>query len=390
MKVAGLKRTARGALLVAVLRLMAGLAHAQTAAAPSFDDVAQRAQAALQVRPAEAVKLYRQAVEMRPGWAEGWFYLGASLYDLERYAESRDAFRQEVKLAPRMAPGWAFLGMAESQLNDPQHALADIRHGEDLGIRGNHEFETAVRLKAAALLLHDQAFDEALLQLQPLADGTENSPAVSDTMGLCALAIPHTMEELTEEQRAVVRMAGIAAWALVSHRPEDAESAYRQLLERYPNAPGVHYAHSLYLMETDLAAALQELEIEARNTPKHWPALILMSTLRSRQGSPELAIESLRQAMKLVPARYLWLCHAEMGRAYLTSNNATAAVSEIEIALRLEPGNAQVHYLMAQAYRRAGRKEDAQKQTLEFEKLKAQQDPAAVPEYQRFLMGGGR
>src|ERR1017187_8552135 len=106
MKVAGLKRTARGALLVAVLRLMAGLAHAQTAAAPSFDDVAQRAQAALQVRPAEAVKLYRQAVEMRPGWAEGWFYLGASLYDLERYAESRDAFRQEVKLAPRMAPGW--------------------------------------------------------------------------------------------------------------------------------------------------------------------------------------------------------------------------------------------------------------------------------------------
>jgi hypothetical protein len=42
---------------------------------------------------------------------------------------------------------------------------------------------------------------------------------------------------------------------------------------------------------------------------------------------------------------------------------------------------------MAQAYRRAGRKEDAQKQTLEFEKLKAQQDPAAVPEYQRFLSG---
>jgi len=391
MQVAGLKVVARGALLVAALRLAAGPAHAQTeAVAPSFDDVAQRAQAALQARPAEAAKLYRQAVEMRPDWAEGWFYLGASLYDLERYAEARDAFQKETKLAPRMAPGWAFLGLAESQLNDSEQALQDIRHGEALGIKGNHEFEVAVRLKASALLLKVQAFDEALLQLQPLAEGPENSAAVSDTMGLCALAIPHTMDELTEEQRAVVRVAGQAAWALVSHRLEDAESAYRQLLERYPDAPGVHYAYALYLMETDLVAALQELEKEVRNTPTHWPALILMSTLRSRQGTPELAIESLREAMKLVPPRYLWLCHAEMGRAYLTSNNATAAVSEMETAVRLDPGNAQVRYLMAQAYRRAGRKDDAQKQTLEFEKLKAQQDPAAVPEYQRFLMGGGR
>ena len=390
MQAAGLKRTACGALLVAALRLTAGVAHAQAEAAPSFEDLARRAQAALQVRPAEAATLYRQAVGMRPDWAEGWFYLGASHYDLRQFAEARDAFRKEVKLAPRMAPGWAFLGLAEADLNDSEQALADIRHGEALGIKGNHDFEVAVRLKAAVLLIKASAFDEALLQLQPLADTTENSTAVSDTMGLCALAIPHTIEELTAEQRAVVRQAGKAAWALVSHRPEDAEAEYRQLMEQYPNAPGVHYAHALYLVETDLAGALAELEKEVRNTPRHWPALILLSTLRSRQGTPELAIESLREALKVVPARYLWLCHAEMGRAYLTSGNAPAAVTELETALRLEPGNAQIHYLMAQAYRRAGRKEDAQKQTLEFEKLKAQQDPAAVPEYQRLVPGGGR
>jgi len=382
-----LKRTARGALLAAALRLAAGLAHAQTEPAQNFELLAQRAQAALQVRPAEAAKLYRQAVEMRPDWAEGWFYLGASLYDLERYAESRDAFRQEAKLAPRMGPGWAFLGLAESELNDPEQALVDIRHGEALGIKGNHEFEIAVRLKASGLLLKAQAYDEAMMQLQPLANGTEQSPAIMATMGLCALAIPHTFEELPEGQRELVRLAGKAAWALVSQQPDEASAAYRQLLEQYPNAPGVHYAHALYLMETDLVAALEELEKEVKNTPTHWPALILMSTLRTRQGTPELAVESLRAAMKLVPSRYLWLCHAEMGRAYLTSNNATGAVSEMETAVRLDPGNAQVHYLMAQAYRRAGRKEDAQKQTLEFEKLKAQQDPAAVPEYQRFLSG---
>jgi len=388
MEVAFLKTGAPGVLLAAVLTLWPGAAHAQTEASPNFEDIARRAQDALGNRPAEAANLYRQAVQLRPDWAEGWFDLAASLYDLRRYAESRDAFRKEVKLAPRMGPGWAFLGLAEAETNEPEQALADIRHGEALGIRGNHEFEVAVRVKAAALLIKESAFDEALPQLRPLADGTENSPQVVETMGLCALAIPHTMNELTDEQRTVVRLAGRAAWELVSQQPKEASADYRQLLDRYPNAPGVHYAHSLFLIETDLSAALAELEKEVQNTPDHWPAMILMATLRIRQDSPELALDSLRRALKITPARYLWICHAEMGRAYLISGTVTGAVRELEIAVRLQPDNAQVRYLMAQAYRRAGRKDDAEKQTIEFEKLKAQQDPAAVPEYQRFLLGG--
>jgi len=384
-----LKRMARGALAAAVLCAAAAPARAQTEGGQSFDDIAQRAQAALQVRPAEAARLYQQGLTMRPDWAEGWFFLGASLYDLGRYAESADAFRKETRLAPRMGPGWAFLGMAEADHGDVQQALADIEHGESLGIKGNHAFEIAVRLKASGLLLKAQAYDDAMLQLQPLADGTENSPLVVDTMGLCALAIPHTYDELSEDERALVRMAGKAAWALVSQQPDVASAAYKALLEKYPNAPGVHYAHALYLMETDLEPAMKELETEVRNTPKHWPALILLSTLRIRQGSPELALESLRETLKLIPPRYLWLCHAEMGRAYMAVDNAAGAVTELETAVRLEPGNAQLRYLMAQAYRRAGRREDAEKQTVEFEKLKAQQDPAAVPEYQRFALGGG-
>jgi hypothetical protein len=136
--------------------------------------------------------------------------------------------------------------------------------GEASGDSRQPRVRVAVRLKAAALLLKASAFDEAMPQLRPLADGTENSPAVVDTMGLCALALPHTMEELTEEQRAVVRLTGKAAWALVSQRPEEASAAYLQLLEQYPNAPGVHYAHALYLIETDLDAALAELETKCR------------------------------------------------------------------------------------------------------------------------------
>jgi len=381
-------RLARGA-AAAILALAPALAHAQAEGAANFDDIARRAQEALGKQPVDAARLYRQAVQMRPDWAEGWFDLGASLYDLGRYAESRDAFRKEVKLAPEMGPGWAFLGMAEAAVNEPDQALADIAHGEAVGIMGNHEFEVAVRLKAAGILIKESAFVEAEEQLRPLGNGVENSPAVVETMGLCSLALPHAMNELNDEQRAVVQLTGKAAWDLVSQRPEESAAAYKQLLEQYPRFPGVHYAHSLFLVETDMAGALAELEAEVRNTPDHWPALILMSTLRIRSGNPELALESLRVALKFAPERYLWLCHSEMGRAYLLAGNTAGAVGELEIALRLEPANAQVHYLAAQAYRRAGRKADTDKQTLEFERLKAQQDPSGVPEYQSLLHGRG-
>ena len=378
--------TACGA-LAAVLCLPAAPARAQAEAGQNFDDIAQRARAALQVRPAEAAKLYQQAVTLKPDWAEGWFDLGASLYDLKRYAESRDAFRKETRLNPRMGPGWAFLGMAEAELNEPDQALADIRQGESLGIKSNHPFDLAVRLKAAELLLKTQGFYEAMSQLQSLADGTENSPAVVEAMGLCALAVPISGAELTGEQRAVVDLAGKAAWDLASHRPEEAQAEYRQLLERYPNAPGVHYAYAVYLMDTDLEAALREFETEVRHTPSHWPALILMSTLRIRHGTPELAVEPLRQTLQSAPPHDQWLCHAELARAFLDAGDAAAAVNEAQISLRLRPASPQVHYLLARAYRQQGRAEEAQRETREFERLKAEQDPAAVPDYQRFVLG---
>jgi hypothetical protein len=54
------------------------------------------------------------------------------------------------------------------------------------------------------------------------------------------------------------------------------------------------------------------------------------------------------------------------------------------------PANAQLHFFLAQAYRRSGRKEDAQRETAEFDKLKLQQDPLAVPTLRPFSGSSGK
>jgi predicted Zn-dependent protease len=354
-------------------------ARAQTPDKEQFEDLSRRAQAALDSRPAEAIQLYKQAVAMRPDWPEGWLYMGGALYQMGRYAEATDALRKGIGLAPIFGNGFALLGLSESQLDDPDQALADIRKGEDLGLGGNIPFETAVRVRAAQLLILSSAFDESLAQLQPLTKYPDEPTPVEETMGLCALASPEDIVRLTPLRRAVVDLAGKAAWSFATQHPDRAAAGYRQLLAHYPTEPGVHYAYGLFLMETDIKQALAEFQEEVQNNSKHWPAMLVIASIQIRQGAPEKAIESLHAAMKAAPTKYRWLCHLNLGRANLDANNATAAISELEDAVRQMPSSASAHFFLAEAYRAAGRKADAAREKAEFEKTKVQQDPLGVP-----------
>lgn len=378
----------RACLTLGLLLLTPPWMRAQTSAKATFEDLQHRAEAALDSRPEEAARLYKQALTIRPEWAEGWLYMGGALYQTGRYAEATDALRKGIELAPGIGTGWALLGLSESQLEDQDQALADIRKGENLGLGANTRFEAAVRVRAAQLLIRSSSFDQALAQLQPLSRYPDNPPPVEEAMGLCVLAIPDDMAQLSPQKRAVVGLAGKAAWAFSSQHPDRAAAGYRQLLEQYPNEPGVHYAYGLYLMETDLTAALAEFQKEVQNNPKHWPALLAIASLQIRQGTPDQAIESLHAALKIVPAKYHWLCHTDLGRAYLDANNLDAAIGELENAVRQMPSSANVHFFLAQAYRQAGRKADADKEQTEFEKMKARQDPLGVPALHSFGYAG--
>jgi cytochrome c-type biogenesis protein CcmH/NrfG len=89
--------------------LAARMASAQTPAA-SFDDLAHRAEAALDRNPAEAATLYKQALELQPSWPEGWFYLGGALYRLNRCTEGLDAFHKGLNLSQE----WHRVGLSGS------------------------------------------------------------------------------------------------------------------------------------------------------------------------------------------------------------------------------------------------------------------------------------
>src|SRR5690349_4942978 len=54
--------------------------------AATFEELAAKAAAARDAnQPNEAIQFYRQALHLNPRWPEGWWFLGAFLYEKDQY-----------------------------------------------------------------------------------------------------------------------------------------------------------------------------------------------------------------------------------------------------------------------------------------------------------------
>lgn len=61
-------------------------------------------------REAEAAKAFRQALGIRPDWAEVHSLLGSTLARAGNFAEAEAELRKAITLKPDYAEGWNFLG----------------------------------------------------------------------------------------------------------------------------------------------------------------------------------------------------------------------------------------------------------------------------------------
>lgn len=362
-----MKRAALTSLFVALL------ATAQS----SFEDISRRAAEALDARPSEAAKLFTQALRLKPDWAEGWLYLGASLAQTQRYAEAAEAFKKGISLAPDNGTAWAFLSLCAYELNQPAEALQHIETADTLGIAPNPAFESEVRVRAAKLYLRNGAYDEALQQLQKIAPRATPSPDVLATAGLAAMRMNTPWDKLTTADQNFVRAAGRAAWEYAAQHPEQARRAFEELIAAHGARPGVRYMYGIYLAESDPLAALNEFTAEAKLAPTNGFAHAQIAFLQLKRGMPHQALEPARTAVKLLPAEAL--PRTVLGRTLLALDKPAAAIIELEAAAKLAPTRPEIPFFLQQAYKRAGRTADAAKARAHFYKLKSQQDPLSLP-----------
>lgn len=160
-------------------------------------------------------------------------------------------------------------------------------------------------------------------------------------------------------------------------RWDEAEAAYRKILEQHPKAPEIHFRIARILLdrsstpetaEKARAELLQELKVNPNNAS----AEFVLGEVARRSGQWDEAIPHFKRASELdvgFAEAYLAL-----GMSLSSAGKHAEAIAPLERYVKIVPEDPAGHYQLAMAYSRTGNKEAAARE-LELQRKTAEKAP---------------
>jgi tetratricopeptide (TPR) repeat protein len=336
--------------------------------AATFDEIAAQAAAARESDEVpQAIDLYREGLQLKPEWSEGWFYLGTLYYDSDRYADAQPAFARFVQLADKPA-GWAFLGLCEFETGSYTPAREHLQKALDGDLAP--EIAPVVRFHQTLLLTRFGFFEQALHWYRVLVSRGIHDPTLIAGLGLNSLDRPLLPTEIPPDQKEFIPAVGRTAYDWLSGDNAKAEAGFRTLLQTYPSAPGVHNLYARYLLASQPDAAMPELRREIEINPQSVAARAMLALLLLQAGQTAAASSYAKAAVEDQPSSPV----AQYSYA-LTLTDPRDATPHLEIAARLNPFDFQYHVALAHAYSETGRDGEARRERTVSIRLARESDP---------------
>lgn len=302
------------------------------------------------------------------------------LIDSSHYAQAR----QQLEELERQHPVPAGVDSLRGMLDYQQANIAAAQKDFASAVLKNPNDRQAILMEGVALFRMGKASEAIPLLEQPHAVSATANVDANYVLGLCYL----DTRRYDDARRAFAaeygfRPDGPSAYLLVARlmlRREYlpvAEQSVRKALELNPSLP----LANLLLGEIDLAqaklpAAIADFEKERTLNPLYPGLYDRLGDAYIRAGEFDKAQHSLDRAIILEPnstGPFILL-----GKVLLKQKNPAMATMYLQRALRMDPGNYMAHTLLGQAYRAAGRTEDASREFQAAEKIQA----ANVPKLQ--------
>ena len=209
--------------------------------------------------------------------------------------------------------------------------------------------------------------------------GTANVDA-NYVLGLCYM---HT-QNYDEARKSFAQMYGVPPDSAAAHLflarmllrqgyDPIAEQNAQQAAAMDPKLPLVHYLlGEFYLYKSNVAKAIEELELEQKLNPGYAPTYDRLGDSYSRIGKYDDAEKALQRAILLdatATGPYIL-----MGKVQLKKKDFASAATYLEKALRMDPANYITHHLMGETYRGLGRIADSERDLKRAEELQSAQE----------------
>lgn len=186
----------------------------------------------------EALRLFEAALALDSSSAGVWEALGSILYEQGKFSDARDALRRAVSLRAEAGDSWALLGLSEYQVREYERALQSLYRARTYGV-SEPELGSLTSYYQAILLSRFQQYEGSFLILFDLAYREPENPRVVEGLGLAVLEMPFLPEEVPEDRRELVRLAGEVMASLADFRLDAARQKYARLTTLYPGTPNL-------------------------------------------------------------------------------------------------------------------------------------------------------
>ncbi|MGB7759028.1 MAG: tetratricopeptide repeat protein [Bryobacteraceae bacterium] len=363
--------------LAALLLMQATTASPEPAhphAGASFEVLSRQAIEARDAkRLAEALSLFRKALQLKPDWDEGLWEAGSIEYDLDQYKECSADFRRLAALGPDQAPAWTMAGLCEYHLRDYNAALKSLLQAQQLGFRQGADLARAGRLHLALVLIKLSRFEEAIITLVQLTRDDKKTPEIIVASGIAGLREPWTPPEVPESERDKVFKLGDAMAAVMEQDSKEALEKFAVVVRDYPKDANVRFRYGAFLMQEDPERGIQEIGKTLELQPDHVPALVSLANIYLKRDQAPAARQYAEKAVKLAPGDFA--THVTLGRVLREADDDAGALREFETAVRLAPASPESHYDLATTYAKLGRIADAAREREEFRRLRKVTDP---------------
>jgi len=288
---------------------------------------------------AAAIEQFRAALRLDPNYVEAWYHLGLAYNQSQKTDEAMTGFEEALRLLPDHV--------------EARYMLADC-------CRKRGDFAGELNLLAEVVTKAPQ-FSEAHYNYGIVLKNHEK--------------VQHALEEL----RAAVDLSPgnpkylLALGIALTDADKNASViALREAVEHGAGNADAHYNLGLALAtDGEDIAAVEEFNRVLELSPKHASALRAMGVTLLHQGKLAESSAALRRALEAAPN------DAEaannLGAVQLRLKDVQGAVETLERAVQLNPNLIKAHASLAQAYQRAGRTVEAQRESERLATLTAEQ-----------------
>jgi tetratricopeptide (TPR) repeat protein len=332
-------------------------------AAPSFDDLAARAaEARNQDNIPIAIELYGKAEQLKPDWAEGWFYLGLLQYQGNQFPQAIEAFNHLLQLQPTAVPAMALRGLCEFETAAYDDSLRDLEQAVAHGAANEPHNALIIRFHLAELLAHAGRFQDALDQYRFFANQHVDAPDLLLGVGLAGMRVITLPKDLLASDREIYQAAGEAGYVMLAAESERGDDLFRQLFARYPTTPNLHLFYGFLLFPHDPDLAVDQFRNESILVPTNETAHAMLAFTLMIAGRYGEALPEAEHAYTVAPDTEM--AQLALGRSLAETGDVKRGIELLNQVLQNDPKNVEAHLGLASIYSRTGRREDAYRERM--------------------------